>query len=75
VALTVNGGDRIDVLPAPRCRLRRRRGRPADAGADHVLKRFSKRERTEIDVTLEQAADAVECIVTDGIDVAMNRCN
>jgi PTH1 family peptidyl-tRNA hydrolase len=46
-----------------------------EQGADHVLKRFSKRERTEIDVTLEQAADAVECIVTDGIDAAMNRTN
>ena len=34
-----------------------------EQGVDHVLKRFSKRERTEIDVTLEQAADAVECIV------------
>ena len=44
-------------------------------GADHVLKKFSKRERTEIDVTLEQAADAVECIATDGIDAAMNRFN
>ena len=44
-------------------------------GVDHVLKRFTKRERTEIDVTLEQAADAVECIVTDGIDAAMNRYN
>ncbi len=46
-----------------------------ERGADHVLRRFSKRERTEIDVTLEQAADAVECIVTDGIDAAMNRFN
>ena len=46
-----------------------------EQGADHVLKKFSKRERTEIDVTLEQAADAVECIATDGIDTAMNRYN
>jgi PTH1 family peptidyl-tRNA hydrolase len=46
-----------------------------DQGADHVLKRFSKRERTEIDVTLEQAADAIESIVVDGIDNAMNRFN
>jgi peptidyl-tRNA hydrolase, PTH1 family len=44
-------------------------------GVDHVLKKFSKRERTEIDVTIEQAADAVECVATDGIDVAMNRFN
>jgi PTH1 family peptidyl-tRNA hydrolase len=46
-----------------------------EQGADHVLKRFGKRERAEIDVTLEQAADAVECIATDGIDAAMNRFN
>jgi PTH1 family peptidyl-tRNA hydrolase len=46
-----------------------------EQGADHVLRRFSKRERVEIDVTLEQAADAVEYIVTDGVDAAMNRCN
>jgi hypothetical protein len=46
-----------------------------EQGVEHVLKRFSKRERTEIDVTLEQAADAVECIVGDGIDDAMNRYN
>jgi peptidyl-tRNA hydrolase, PTH1 family len=46
-----------------------------EQGADHVLRRFSKRERTEVDVTLEQAADAVECIATDGIEAAMNRFN
>ena len=52
-------------------------GKPAskDQGADHVLSRFSKRERTEIEVTLELAADAVEVIATDGIDAAMNRFN
>jgi PTH1 family peptidyl-tRNA hydrolase len=44
-------------------------------GADHVLNKFAKRERTEIDVTIEQAADAVETIVTNGVDAAMNRFN
>ena len=46
-----------------------------ERGIDHVLRRFSKRERAEIDVTLEIAADAVECIVTEGVDTAMNRFN
>jgi PTH1 family peptidyl-tRNA hydrolase len=46
-----------------------------EQGADHVLKKFGKRERTEVDVTLEQAADAVELIASDGIDAAMNRFN
>ena len=52
-------------------------GKPVskEHGADHVLKKFSKRERAEIDVVLEEAADAVELIVSDGIDVAMNRTN
>ena len=38
-------------------------GKPVskEQGVDHVLSRFSKRERAEIDVTIEQAADAVEC--------------
>jgi PTH1 family peptidyl-tRNA hydrolase len=44
-------------------------------GADHVLNKFSKRERAEVDVTIEQAADAVETIVAEGVDAAMNRYN
>jgi peptidyl-tRNA hydrolase, PTH1 family len=46
-----------------------------DRGADHVLSRFSKRERGDIDVTLQEAADAVEVIAGEGIDAAMNRFN
>src|SRR5919106_4850213 len=44
-------------------------------GADHVLRRFGKAERAEIDVTIEQAADAVEHIASDGVTAAMNRFN
>ena len=44
-------------------------------GADHVLRRFSKAERSEIDVVLEEAADAVELILAEGVEVAMNRVN
>jgi peptidyl-tRNA hydrolase, PTH1 family len=46
-----------------------------ERGADHVLSRVSKREREAMDVTIEEAADAVERIVTDGVDAAMNRYN
>lgn len=46
-----------------------------DRGADHVLDRFGKRERQEIDVALERAADAVEMILTDGVQAAMTRFN
>ena len=52
-------------------------GKPAskERGADHVLDRFSKPERADIDVTLERAADAIEAILAHGIDAAMNRFN
>jgi len=52
-------------------------GKPVskEQGADHVLRRFSKRERADMDVTVEHAADAVETIVTDGVEAAMNRFN
>ena len=46
-----------------------------ERGADHVLSRISKRDREAMDVTIEEAADAVEAIVTDGVDAAMNRYN
>jgi PTH1 family peptidyl-tRNA hydrolase len=44
-------------------------------GADHVLGKFSKHERTEIDVTIAEAADAVTLWANEGIAPAMNRYN
>ena len=44
-------------------------------GADHVLNKPSKAERTEFDVVVQEAADAVEMIVADGAAAAMNRYN
>lgn len=44
-------------------------------GADHVLRRPSKAVRAELDVAVEEAADAVEAILAEGIEAAMNRYN
>jgi PTH1 family peptidyl-tRNA hydrolase len=44
-------------------------------GADHVLKRPGKADRAELDVVVQEAADAVEAILSDGFDAAMNRYN
>jgi PTH1 family peptidyl-tRNA hydrolase len=46
-----------------------------EQGADHVLRRVSKRERVELDIAVQDAADAVEAILGDGVDAAMNRYN
>jgi PTH1 family peptidyl-tRNA hydrolase len=44
-------------------------------GADYVLRRPGAAERRELDVAVEEAADAVELIVADGVEAAMNRVN
>jgi PTH1 family peptidyl-tRNA hydrolase len=46
-----------------------------EAGADHVLRRPSKAEQTELEITVREAADAVEMIAAEGVTPAMNRFN
>ena len=52
-------------------------GKPpgSQQGKDHVLRKPGKHERDELDVTIAEAADAVEMILTDGLDAAMQRYN
>ena len=47
----------------------------AGEGADHVLRRPGKADKEALDVAVEVAADAVEAILEDGPDAAMNRFN
>ncbi len=44
-------------------------------GADHVLKRVGKADKELLAVAVVEAADAVEMIVVDGVDAAMNQVN
>ena len=44
-------------------------------GANHVLRKPGKSERDELAVAIQEAADAVEMILTDGVSAAMNRFN
>jgi PTH1 family peptidyl-tRNA hydrolase len=46
-----------------------------DRGADHVLRRPGKNDRVELDIMVREGADAVELILAEGIDAAMNRVN
>jgi PTH1 family peptidyl-tRNA hydrolase len=46
-----------------------------ERGADHVLSRLPKRQRELFDVAVQEAADAVETIVLDGVAPAMNTYN
>lgn len=46
-----------------------------EQGADHVLRRPRRQERSELDVVTDEAADAVEMIVREGPEAAMTRYN
>jgi peptidyl-tRNA hydrolase, PTH1 family len=52
-------------------------GRPRGVGdaVDHVLSEFGPSERKELPAVLSKAADAVELIVADGSERAMNEVN
>lgn len=55
-------------------RLRVGIGRQGEA-IDHVLSRFSRRERPIMDPALEKAADALDMMLDEGIEAAMNVYN
>ena len=47
----------------------------ADRGADWVLSKVRGSARTELDVMVAEAVDAIDLIATDGVDAAMQRVN
>jgi PTH1 family peptidyl-tRNA hydrolase len=46
-----------------------------EQGVGHVLNSPGKRERAELEVSIEQAADAVEYILNEGVAATQNRFN
>jgi PTH1 family peptidyl-tRNA hydrolase len=68
--------DIIDRLGADEwCRLRIGIGGPIGDGSSYVLGRFTADEQEVMDPARERAADAVECWVEHGPDLAMTRFN
>ena len=59
------------------CRVKVGIGRPPPGvdPADYVLSPFSPDERELIEATLDRAVPALECLVTEGLEAAMNRYN
>jgi PTH1 family peptidyl-tRNA hydrolase len=52
-------------------------GRPPGSkdAADHVLDRFTKAEREEVELLIEAGADAVETLIREGLTAAQDRHN
>jgi peptidyl-tRNA hydrolase, PTH1 family len=59
------------------CRLKLGIGRPApgEDPADYVLEPFTQDEATVLEASVEQAVQALECLMVEGIDAAMNKFN
>lgn len=59
------------------CRLKIGIGRPppGEEPADYVLSPFTQEERPKIEAALDRAVSALECLLLEGIEVAMNRFN
>lgn len=57
------------------CRLKVGIGRPAPGAdpADYVLELFAKGDAPVIETSIEQAVQALECALVEGMDAAMNR--
>ncbi len=65
------------LADAPFCRVRVGIGRPPEGmnSVDYVLEPFSATEQEALGAYMERAAAAIECILTDGVDRAMERFN
>jgi len=59
------------------CRLKIGIGRPAPGtdSVDYVLEPFTKDDASVIETSIEQAVLALECLMVEGIDAAMNKFN
>ncbi len=59
----------------PRVRLGINPGRPVRDGAQFVLAPFGKAQLQELDAWLDEAAQAVESIISEGVEKAMTKFN
>ncbi len=50
-------------------------GRPLGDAADYVLSRFYPEERERVEAAVENAVSAVDCVLREGLDRAMNKFN
>ena len=50
-------------------------GSPRNGAVDHVLSKFKRGEADTVRIVVETAADAIEVVINDGVDQAMNRFN
>ena len=67
--------DRLSTQEFPRVRVGIGLPPPGVDGAEYVLRPFLSEERSIIDNIVERVADAVECVLQEGIQTAMSKFN
>lgn len=67
--------DRLNTQEFIRLRIGIQPEHPVADASRFVLENFAKGDAETLDKTLDIAADAVRCIITDGVDAAMGRFN
>jgi PTH1 family peptidyl-tRNA hydrolase len=67
--------ERLGTQEFARVRLGVKPDHPVDDLSSFVLSPIRKRDREELDETVDRAADAVEMILTEGVEQAMSRFN
>jgi len=65
--------DALGTADFARCRIGI--GRPLGDAADYVLSRFYPEERETVQLVVESAVSAVDCVLREGLDQAMNKFN
>lgn len=65
----------LDTDQVPRVRLGIGRGPEGQGSIDYVLSPFAPSERERAQEMVEKAADAVECVLAEGLEAAMNQYN
>lgn len=67
--------DALGTEEYPRVRVGIRKGEPPQDLAEYVLSDFPQEDVLVVQETIGWAADAVECVVAEGVPAAMNRFN
>jgi PTH1 family peptidyl-tRNA hydrolase len=59
----------------PRIRLGVHPGHPLSSGADYLLSGFTRQQKETLDAFIDHAADAMESVIAEGVELSMTRFN
>jgi PTH1 family peptidyl-tRNA hydrolase len=67
--------EKLGTSEFPRIRLGVHPGHQLQSGADYLLSRFTRQQTETLDAFIDQAADAAESVIAEGVEKSMTRFN